>query len=66
MGEATRPLVLGSNSPRRRELLSAAGFAFEVDAPDIDETALPGESAEAQARRLALEKARAVAGRSSR
>ncbi|MEX2205082.1 MAG: Maf family protein, partial [Myxococcota bacterium] len=56
MGDATRPLVLGSNSPRRRDLLAEAGFDFEVDVPDVDERALPGESAEAQARRLALEK----------
>ncbi len=66
MGETSRPLVLGSNSPRRRDLLTASGFAFEVSAPDIDERALRGESAEAQARRLALEKARVVAGRSAR
>lgn len=66
MGDTTRPLVLGSNSPRRRDLLTASGFAFEVSAPDIDERALRGESAEAQARRLALEKARVVAGRSAR
>jgi septum formation protein len=66
MGEPARPLVLGSNSPRRRDLLSASGFAFEVAVPDIDESALPGEPAEAQARRLALEKARAVAGRAPR
>lgn len=66
MGDTTRPLVLGSNSPRRRDLLTASGFAFEVSVPDIDERALRGESAEAQARRLALEKARVVAGRSAR
>jgi septum formation protein len=66
MGDAARPLVLGSASPRRRELLVAAGFAFEVAAPDIDERALPGERAEAHARRLALEKARVVAERAPR
>lgn len=66
MGDAPRMLVLGSSSPRRRELLTAAGFAFEIAEPGVDERALPGESAEAQARRLALEKARAVAGRSAR
>ena len=66
MGDATRPLVLGSNSPRRRDLLTASGFAFEVAVPDIDERALPGEPAEAQARRLALAKARVVAARVSR
>ena len=66
MGDAARPLVLGSTSPRRRELLTASGFRFEVASPDIDERALPGESAEAQAARLALEKARVVADRSAR
>ena len=65
MGDTPRALVLGSSSPRRRELLAAAGFAFEIAEPGIDERALPGESAEAQARRLALEKARAVAVRAS-
>jgi len=63
MGDAPRALVLGSSSPRRRELLAAAGFAFEIAEPDVDERALPGESATAQARRLALEKARAVTAR---
>ena len=63
MGDATRPLVLGSNSPRRRDLLAAAGFAFEIAEPAIDESALPGESAETLARRLALAKARVVAAR---
>jgi septum formation protein len=66
MADATRPLVLGSNSPRRRDLLAQAGFAFEIAVPDVDERALPGESAEAQARRLALAKARVVATRSPR
>ncbi|CAN5506082.1 nucleoside triphosphate pyrophosphatase YhdE [soil metagenome] len=32
-------LVLASGSPRRRDLLSAAGFDFEVIAPDVDESA---------------------------
>jgi septum formation protein len=55
-----RPLVLASTSPRRRELLHAAGFAFSIAAPDVDESARPGESPESLARRLALAKARAV------
>ena len=63
MGDATRPLVLGSNSPRRRDLLAEAGFAFEIAEPAVDESALPGESAETLARRLALDKARVVAAR---
>lgn len=58
-----RPLVLGSTSRYRRELLSRLGLPFEVAAPEVDETPLAGESPEAIARRLALAKARAVAGR---
>lgn len=54
-------LVLASGSPRRRELLSRLGVAFEVRAADIDETPRAGESPEALARRLALAKARAAA-----
>jgi septum formation protein len=56
-------LVLASASPRRRELLSAAGFDFDVDAADVDETRHPGEPAGAYARRVAIAKARAVADR---
>lgn len=63
MHEKRRALVLASSSPRRRELLAAAGFEFEIAEPDIDEIAGPGEAPEAQARRLALEKAQAVAAR---
>ena len=57
----TAPLVLGSGSPRRRELLTRAGIAFEVQPADIDEQARPGEEPAALATRLAREKARAVA-----
>ncbi|MFA7619887.1 MAG: Maf family nucleotide pyrophosphatase [Thiohalomonadaceae bacterium] len=56
-------LVLGSTSPYRRELLARLGLAFEVDAPDVDEHALPGEAPDALVRRLAEAKARAVAAR---
>lgn len=54
-------LVLASASPRRQELLRNAGIAFTVQAADIDETPLPGETAQACAERLAREKAFAVA-----
>lgn len=57
------PVVLGSTSPYRRELLSRLRLRFEVAAPEVDETALPGEAPAALARRLALAKARAVAAR---
>ena len=58
-----RPLILGSTSRYRRELLSRLALPFEVAAPDVDETPLPGEAPEPLARRLALAKARSVAQR---
>jgi len=58
-----RPLILGSTSRYRRELLERLHLPFEVQAPQVDETPLPGESPETLARRLALAKARAVAAR---
>ena len=58
---AARPLVLGSTSRYRRELLQRLGLPFEVLAPDVDETPLEGEAPSALAQRLALAKARAVA-----
>lgn len=58
-----RPLVLGSTSRYRRELLQRLGLPFEVAAPEVDETPQPGETPAALARRLALAKARAVARR---
>jgi septum formation protein len=54
-------LVLASTSPYRRELLARLGVPFEVAAPDVDETPLPGESPDETAQRLSLLKARAVA-----
>jgi septum formation protein len=57
------PLVLGSGSPRRRELLTRAGIVFEVLPADIDEIAEIGEESAAFALRLAREKALAVATR---
>lgn len=59
----TRPLILGSTSPYRRELLQRLRLPFETVAPDVDETPHPGEAPEALARRLALAKAHAVAAR---
>lgn len=56
-----RPLVLGSSSPYRRELLSRLRLRFQTATPAVDETALPGESPLETARRLALAKAHAVA-----
>jgi septum formation protein len=53
-------LILASASPRRAELLTAAGIPFEVRPAHIDERILPGEEAVAYVSRVALEKARAV------
>jgi septum formation protein len=57
----SRPLVLGSTSRYRRELLERLRVPFEVAAPDVDETPLPGELPASLAVRLALAKAQAVA-----
>ncbi len=54
-------LVLGSSSFYRYELLCRLQIPFEVSSPNIDETALSGESPETTACRLAENKARAVA-----
>ena len=56
-----RPLVLGSTSRYRRELLQRLSLSFEVSAPHVDETPAPGEAPRALALRLALAKAHAVA-----
>lgn len=53
-------LILASRSPRRSELLTAAGISFEVLAADIDETPRANETPVAYVERLAIEKARAV------
>ena len=56
-----RPLILGSTSRYRHELLSRLRWPFEVVAPEVDETPLAGEAPKDLATRLALAKARAVA-----
>jgi septum formation protein len=53
-------LILASGSPRRRELLTQAGYTFSVEAADVDESLRAGEEAGAYVRRLAEDKARAV------
>jgi septum formation protein len=53
-------LVLASASPRRRELLTQAGFAFEVHPAHIPEDPYPNEDPTAYVVRLAREKAQAV------
>ena len=53
--------MLGSTSRYRRELLERLRIPFQVVAPLVDETPMPGEQPKALALRLALAKARAVA-----
>ncbi len=60
---ARRPIVLGSTSRYRRELLSRLQIPFDVDGPNVDETPVPGESPVDLALRLAVAKARDVAQR---
>lgn len=56
-----RPLILGSTSRYRRELLERLRLPFEVYAPNVDESALPQEAPADLAQRLALAKANAIA-----
>jgi septum formation protein len=58
--EPAPQVILASRSPRRAELLTAAGISFEVQAADVDETPYPEEAPAAYVERLAIEKARAV------
>jgi MAF protein len=58
-------LVLASNSPRRRELLSLGGWEFHVRPADVDESLLRDEAPQAYVLRLAGIKARAGARTSS-
>ena len=56
-------LILASASPRRAEILRAAGIPFSVLSSAVDETPLPGETATDIVRRLAAAKAELVAAR---
>jgi septum formation protein len=58
-----RALCLASTSRYRRELLSRLRLRFDIEAPEVDETALPHESPRELSVRLAAAKARAVAAR---
>ena len=61
MANPNPPLILGSTSRYRRELLERLRLVFTVEAPMVDETALPAEVPVALAQRLGLAKAQAVA-----
>ena len=56
-------LILASASPRRAELLRAAGLEFVVRVADIDESLRPGEAPDDYVRRMASEKAATIAER---
>lgn len=54
-------LILGSASPRRRDLLALLALPFTVATPDVDEQPHPGEPPAALAQRLSQEKAADIA-----
>lgn len=56
-------IILASQSPRRRALLSLVGIPHDVRPADLDETVWPGEVPVAHAERLARSKAEAIAAR---
>jgi septum formation protein len=60
MRQSNMRLVLASASPRRADLLRAAGFVFETVVAVVDERVRPGESPSAYVRRLAAEKSAAA------
>jgi len=57
-------LILASASPRRRDLLTKAGYSFRVISPDVDESVIKGEDPKAYVARLALAKGKAVVAQS--
>lgn len=58
--ESKPMLVLASNSPRRRELLSLGGWQFRVAPANVDETVHTGETPDRYVRRVALSKGQAA------
>lgn len=61
MIDARTPLLLGSGSPRRREILSALGIPLTVAKADVDESTRPGETADEYLVRVVDAKLAAVA-----
>ena len=55
-------MVLASASPRRAELLRAAGYEFDIFSVDVDERLRDGESPSTYVRRLAADKSARAAG----
>ncbi len=58
-----RPLVLGSASPRRKDILTGLGIPIRVEPADIPEHVLPGELPLDYVSRIVAEKLMAVAAR---
>ncbi len=56
-------LVLASGSPYRHMLLNNLGLDFIVDSPDIDESAMSGETPQQLSERLSCEKAKSLASK---
>lgn len=56
-------VILASSSPRRKELLDAAGWPYEAIVVGVDESLHPNEAPAAYVQRLARAKAEAVAAR---
>ena len=63
LASSGRPLILGSTSRYRKELLARLCIPFHVEAPEVDETPQAQEAPKDLALRLALAKARAVANK---
>jgi len=61
MSHISQNLILASTSPFRKQLLEKLHLEFDTAKPDVDETALPEETATTLVERLAIAKARAIA-----
>jgi septum formation protein len=61
MYKLNQRLILASGSPRRKEMLTDAGFVFDVIVSDVLEEVIPNETPEQMVKRLALLKGQAVA-----
>ena len=60
--DASHPLLLGSASPRRRQLLETLGLPLLVAPADVDESERPGETADAYLERVVAAKLLAALG----
>jgi septum formation protein len=67
LSASTRPtLILGSASPRRKDLLTTVGLTFQVLVPEVEEKPRPGEAPLAYALRNAREKSEWIRSRVAR